>query len=135
MPAFTVNLPDQGPIGERDRQIIHDKIEAIKELYLSRGRGDIKVHLVGYSRGAQAAYSAAIDRLDIDRLIRIGHPTLPEELDNRVQALVYEIDARWDVLVDERSLLPSHQHVELNCGHLGLLSSDSMHQAVIRECR
>lgn len=56
-PIFTVNLAD-GELTEKDCGVVNAKIKEIQALY---GR-EVKVDLVGYSRGAELAFYLALPK-------------------------------------------------------------------------
>lgn len=154
-PLYTVNLHN-GNLTEKDRPLIEAKIEEIKKQYKAYGKEDIEIDIIGHSRGATVAGLTALDgsswrinekgrvifdpdkiawRSDIGNIIRIGSPTLEEELsllDPYMRSKIFEIDGKDDCDVEERSLLDQDHRVEIPCGHLTLLFASEVHAAVLQ---
>lgn len=139
-PFFTVNL-SSGELTQKDIEIVEQKLAEIKKLC-----GCEKVHLLGYSRGAELAHYIAQEpgsftmnngycrqlkksshwRTDIECIIRIGSMTNQKEwetLSKEMQAHVWEVRGLDDIHMPERSLA-GKQAVEIaGIGHLGLMTS------------
>ncbi|MCB1107209.1 MAG: hypothetical protein KDK76_03845 [Chlamydiia bacterium] len=138
-PLFTVNLAE-GELTEADCDTIDQKIEEIKRICRCE-----KVHLLGYSRGAEIAPYAALERgtyhinngfcyqskhwtnwrEDIGLIIRIGSMTTQEEwkhFSREMQETIWEIRGLDDIHMPEPSLAIHHIEVS-ETGHLGLVSS------------
>lgn len=139
-PVFTINLAD-GELTEDDYVVVNGKIEEIQKLY---GR-EVKVDLVGYSRGAELAFYMALPkekwsmdglgrclmfpasewRSVIGKVIRIGSMTLPEEwnkITSEMKQNVYEIRSRDDLHMPEKSYANHCYEIE-GVGHVGMVSS------------
>lgn len=139
-PVFTVNLAE-GELTEDDYDVVNGKIEEIQKLY---GR-EVKIDLVGYSRGAELAFYMALLkekwsmdgqgkcfmfpasrwRKEVGKVIRIGSTTLPEEWDKITPAMkenVYEIRSRDDLHMPGESFA-THQYEVEGVGHVGMVSS------------
>lgn len=130
-------------VNEVAQQAIWNRMAEIEKLY-PEGK-PVQWTLIGHSWGGWAAAVAGLEglgvgprgprfdevaRLDlrpnVSRLIMIGHPLTAEvSLDKISEELLqrlYEVDADWDVLVDQRSVHPDQYHRGLvACGHLGLI--------------
>lgn len=144
-PVFTVNLHN-GPVTEKDQWIVDEKVNSIKQQYYHLGRKDVRIHLVGHSRGALLAFLYSLDqdnnkknviqnwREDIGRIIRMGHPTTIEEKQILATPLLnslFDIVATRDKIVTRESSLSDEQKFIINCGHLELLYSKQAHQIVL----
>lgn len=139
-PVFTVNLAD-GELTEKDCDVVNAKIKKIQALY---GR-EVKIDLVGYSRGAELAFYMALPkekwsigdqgscslfpvsewRQEIGRVIRIGSMTLPKEWAKMTQEMkgnIHEIRSRDDLHMPGRSEA-IHQYEIEGVGHVGMVSS------------
>lgn len=148
-PVYTVNLPN-GNISINDYEIIHKKILLIKSQYKHHGQDNIKIDLIGHSRGGILAHRMAWTTLNVDgeiywnrsddigKIIKIGSVLSQEEInhitrvDPNFSHRLYEITGQYDALLKDVSLcLPNHQ-VIVSRGHLGLLYSDYVHQLIMR---
>lgn len=139
-PLFSVNLAD-GELTEEDFDVVDQKIEEIKALY---GR-DVKINIVGYSRGAELALYMALPkdkwwiqeggkcylspvtrwRDEIGKVIRIGSMTLLSEwkmLSDEMKASIYEIRGKDDIHMPQPSCALNQYEVD-GVGHVGLVSS------------
>jgi hypothetical protein len=150
-PVYTVNLPS-GKLTIKDQQIINKKIEEIKAQYLVHGKHDIKIDIVGHSRGGQLAHLISfanwhIDdqgnyfedgrciRPDIGKVIRLGNILNSEHVSDiyarKMGDRFYEIVGRYDVLTREKSLLEAAHQLELDCSHVQLLYSHAVHRQIL----
>ncbi|MCB1115209.1 MAG: hypothetical protein KDK71_01970 [Chlamydiia bacterium] len=139
-PVFTVNLTD-GELNEGDFDIVEAKIQEIQKLY---GR-EVKIDLVGYSRGAEFALYMALPkenwwieeggkcylfpstswRNEVGKVIRIGSMTLQKEwnqLSSDMYDSIYEIKGRDDLHMPEPSYAKNRIDID-GVGHVGLVSS------------
>lgn len=147
-PVYTVNLPN-GSITQKDFEIVQKKIEQIKSQYKQFNVNDIKINLVGHSRGGAVANLIAWTTCrenklfwnrsnDIGKIIKIGSVLDQEEVNehnNRYSDFnerVYEITSKFDVLETDQSLCPLNHTEIVNSGHLGLLSSTKTHERIIQ---
>jgi hypothetical protein len=143
-PVYTLNLPS-GPVTERDFALVEKKIKAIKAQY----KKDIKIHLIGHSRGGFVAFRMAwtkaqenkrlwIRSKDIGKVIRIGSVSdkkelhAIEEIDPDYRKRLYEITGGADAIATASSLLPAERNKTFGTGHLGLLYSSKIHRQIIR---
>lgn len=151
-PVFTVNLPS-GQITDADYAIVERKIEEITRKYL--GAKNVRINLVGHSRGGYVASFSAFSyqdrdgarhyghnpKVNIHKVISIGN-VLSENQIHDIQSTIsernfpsirslFEITGEFDVLVREKSHLPVQQHAEFSTGHLGLLYSVDVHHRVL----
>ncbi len=139
-PMFSINLAD-GELTEADFKVVNDKINEIQALY---GR-EVKIDLIGYSRGAELAFYMALDkkywsieeggrcllkntlewRKEIGKIIRIGSMTLEKEwskITHAMQESIYEIRGKDDIHMPGPSYA-KNQYVVDGVGHVGLVSS------------
>jgi hypothetical protein len=149
---YTVNLPS-GSLSEQDIAIVNDKIAEIKAQYKLHKRDDIKVHLVGHSRGARIAYYMAAEesgwhfnkveavltgekivlRRDIGKIIKLGYPTSEWDIGHfGAITQAYDVVGMEDVIVTHRSKLPAKHYLEVECGHVGLLYHPAVHEQIIK---
>ncbi len=153
-PLYTVNLAS-GAYSRDDKTVINDKIEQIKKQYTQLGRNDVKINLIGHSRGAVMAFYMSLPtntwnidatgnfvmiskpknwRDDIGLTIRLAHPTTEYEkklILPPMQNSLYDITAKEDTLITTQSALsPSHQF-NYDCGHLSLLYLPAVHQQLL----
>lgn len=148
-PLFTVNLP-AGEMTHVDDEIIHRQIDKIKELYKKYNINNVKIDIVGHSRGSDLSQRIAwtvIDKdgkrnwkrsEDIGKIVKIGGVLKKEEiveiekLEPDFATRVLEISGKYDILEpDPSSLKPNHWAI-INCGHVELLFSREMHQRVFQ---
>lgn len=138
-PLFTVNLSD-GELCEEDRDIIDAKIAEIQRVCECE-----KVDLLGYSRGAEMALYAALEkesyriyngycyqarkwktwRPEVGKIIRIGSMTTKEEwkhLSHPMQESLWEIRGLDDIHMPEPSFAKHAIEID-GVGHVGLVSS------------
>lgn len=144
-PLFSVELPDRGRFSEGDHSKLWGRIEAIYALYPEGQREQLRLDLVGYSRGAEVVSQAVFEEVFIDfgkelrlrsgigRVVLVGSPLssrLPN--DTRLPESLLEVDGEWDILVKGRSVLLGKQRYNVpRCGHCGLfLSEESLGQIV-----
>lgn len=123
------------------QQAVWNRMEEIEKLYPR----EVSWTLVGHSWGAWAAAVAGIEGIPVDeegprfaaatslslrsnvgRLVLMGHPLTaevdPDKMSKELLNGLYEIDAAWDLLVDQRSNHPEAGHkFEFSCGHIGLI--------------
>lgn len=148
-PVYTVNLPS-GKVTHKDFEIIERKLEQIKFQYQQKGISNIKVDIVGHSRGSSLAHLIAwtADKGDrnrylyksetIGKVIKIGSSlefdeiTQIQRIDPQFNNRVYEIVGQHDILVTNPSLFPPDRQKTIQVGHLELLFSSQMHQTVIQ---
>ncbi|NGX51246.1 MAG: hypothetical protein K1060chlam2_01111 [Chlamydiae bacterium] len=147
-PLFTLNL-HSGELSMEDSLLIDAKIQEIKALY----NREVKVDIIGYSRGAEMALYMGLQqgswhikkggyciqdrawdvmRPDIGRIFRIGSMTLPEEwekLPEEYRDKLFEARGSEDILMPEKSL--AYHQFELYEGHVGLPDSAHLHQWLI----
>lgn len=138
-PVYTVNLPN-GVITYRDYEIIQKKIDEIKNHYQQFGIDNIKINVIGHSRGGCLAHGIAWIALkngseEIGKIIKIGSGLNSSERehleDPAFNARVYEMMGKYDILETHQSLR-SESHVKtIDSGHLGLLYSSQTHQSII----
>lgn len=128
-PVYTVNLPS-GRITHKDFEIIQRKIEQIKEQY----KQDIKINIVGHSRGGNIARHLALTKTNIGKVITLGAAFTQDEinaLDPQFRHRIFDITGSHDILVTNPSLLPLQNQATILTGHLGLLYSSKVHKHVI----
>lgn len=155
-PVFTVNLPN-GALCDKDFEITHKKINEIKELYNKLGMEDIKIDLIGHSRGGIVSTCLStgmyVESLSpnnhkegrdwgslkdtIGKVITIGNATHENGMNFfkkfNPEYLVrrYEIIGKYDILTTNPSLLDQGHQITVETGHLGLLYSPETHKQVI----
>jgi hypothetical protein len=149
-PVYSLHLDYGFPL-QADLERIREKMEVIREQYSQHGQ-ELKVCLIGHSRGAELAFlsgisdcfidesgleiydqTSSIDQT-IDKIIclrtnmsPIRRTLAPEEYFDRV----YEIYGVKDTLVTISSnAVPDHQ-LAVNTGHFGMLYSDQVHNQII----
>jgi len=150
-PVYTVNLPG-GCVTEADDNIIKNKIEHIQSQYAKLNRPDVKINLIGHSRGGymahRCAYKITIEgkvyfrhsaelKKEIGKVISIG--TVVDEYDiNNCQRSdpdfnkrYFEITGDNDILARESSLLSDTQKKAIPVGHLELIYNQDTHQQII----
>jgi pimeloyl-ACP methyl ester carboxylesterase len=127
------------------REAIWQQMQDVERLYPE----PVQWTLIGHSWGGWAAAAAALQGLEVDekgprfseairldlkpnvgKLILMGHPLTaevsPDKMSSDLLNSLYEIDADWDVLVDQRSAHPDQAHrASIACGHLGLVQLSS----------
>lgn len=152
---YTLNL-HSGPYTVADRTLINNKINQIKLDYSARGRDDVKVNLIGHSRGAVMAFYMSLPadtwrinqagqfvmqhavttwRDDIGMIIRLGHPTTVYEKNLLAPGMikqVYDLVAKHDQFIPYGSALPVSQQYTWDCRHLSLLYLPSVHQQIFK---
>lgn len=141
-PVYTINLTGN----DSDYDLINLKILQILSIYRHYNIKDIKIDLVGHSRGGFFAHQMAWFTLSADgqacsknigKVIKIGDVLEQEHInqivrqDPNFRQRIYEIIGTHDILVTDPSLLPSNQQKQIQIGHLGLLYSSKTHQSVI----
>jgi len=141
-PIYTVNLPN-GSITDKDYEIIHEKFLEIEAQYEKHSKNDVKIDLIGHSRGGALAQRIAPwiylknHYQKIDKIINIGNVLNQKDINDHKEfdadfaSYTYEITGEYDVLVRESSLLSSDHQRKIPSGHLGLLYSDQVHQQII----
>lgn len=148
-PVYTVRLPN-GDVTDKDFEILNKKTEQIKAQYKKFNVNNIKINLVGHSRGGFLAGRMAWTALkgdgkrhwarseDIGKVVTIGSVLDQEEI-NAIQGQdanfgnrICEITGKYDVLITDQSLLPVNCKEVIDSGHLGLLYSDRTHRRVIQ---
>lgn len=122
--VFTLDL-NSGAITDEDFERINAKIDQIKDLYGQRGIKDVKIDLVGHSRGANLSNQMYYRRPgDIGRVVLMGYytPDVPE------QGAIFLINGTRERLiragvqaVDRIAQDNPARACMLNTGHLGLL--------------
>ena len=153
--VYTLNLPHH-LLTNRDFELINAKIETIKSQYAHQGRTDVKINLVGHSRGAKIAYYLGIDpkawkikkgkliltgqpvalREDIGTIIKLGYPTSEWEVQHfGILKNVYDITGNRDMIVKHPSALPQDHQMIVNAGHLGVLYDDQVQEQIIKWLR
>lgn len=148
-PVFTANTL-HGDISDADYDIIQRKIDEIKAQYHQHNIRNVKINVVGHSRGGCIAHQMAWTTLmedgkrywtrseDIGKVIKIGSILAQEEIvsiekcDPNFRERVYEITGKYDILSNAQSSLPANRKVTVPSGHLGLLSSPETPQHVIQ---
>lgn len=158
-PVFSLDLQDPYPITKRDVDAVKKRIEEIKELYQKSGYvGDLKIDIVGYSRGAMIGKFFVVDdqhwgvsendsgmwtneniRVEwasnlIGRCIQLGKPVndwWKSELAEAILDKLYDLDGEEDLVVKERSTLKEDHRFEVSSGHLGLLQNADAHKKII----
>lgn len=152
-PVYTVSLPN-GSITLKDYEIIQSKIDEIKAQYkqynVNNIEHDIKINIIGHSRGGYLAHRMAWTTLradgkqywgssnDIGKVIKIGSVLDQEEIshiqnqDPDFRDRVYEITGQYDILETDKSLCEDSHMDTVNSGHLGLLYSSQTHQRIIQ---
>jgi hypothetical protein len=121
---FTIKLPS-GRITDRDRDLVREKIQEIKNAYESKGAALSKIDLIGHSRGGYIAWEFQTDGIEI-RTVLIGfHPHWGFD------DSLYEINGVYDCFLRREEIEnavscsqgdPEHR-VVIDTGHLGLLYS------------
>ncbi len=148
-PIYTVNLPS-GPITDKDYKAIKEKVDEIKSQYKRYNIHNIKINVIGHSRGGFLAAQIASTVLgkgkkcsevgseNFGKVIKIGS-VLNQSAISSIQEedldfcdRVYEITGKYDALVTGQSLLPASHTKMVNSGHLGLLYSAKTHHHVIQ---
>lgn len=172
-PIFHVAI-NVGKFNKKDKEIIKNKVKEIQRLYKSHGRKNVKVDLIGHSRGSTLALMGGFEeseweipetqeqmeelekrnwwymedeqgriycrenpvlRKDIGKIIMLGNPLTQEQFENAATKRndLYEIYGKWDVIVTNKpqaEVDPEHL-LEADCGHLGLLTADKVHDKII----
>lgn len=147
-PVYTVNVPNR-EITEVDYEIVQKKIDEIKEQYKNHN-SDIKINLIGHSRGAYLAHQFSWWNKyydgkffwnrseDIGKVIKIGQVLKQKEIDTiqkwypDFKDRVYEITGKYDFLYSPQSFLQDTHKKEIDMGHLGLIYSPDTHQQIIK---
>lgn len=137
-PVYTVNFP-HGAITDIDHSIINEAVERIKEQYAQHGVHDVKIHLVGHSRGGMLAHMTGLSHLkqSLGKIIKIGFVINQKELEQmheespHLKNHLYEITGQHDIIISDPSLLPSQQKIEISVGHLRLVYSKDVHHQII----
>ena len=147
-PIYTVNLPS-GKITQKDIEIIEKKIEQIKMQYKQHNIDDIKIDLVGHSRGSTLAqmrtwwmYEDKGNEYtlrwklhnDIRKIITLGtvveYHDYVKSGDSNCNDRIHEITGQYDILAkDARSAFKKKKII--NAGHLGLLYSQKTHSQIV----
>jgi len=136
-PVYTVNLPN-GDITHVDDGIIERKIEQIKQQFLDCGVQNIKIDLIGHSRGGEVAYRTACKHPeDIGKVIMMGYVLKLSEFkkiekaDPDLLSQIYEISATHDIFEPGPTLLRQENQRVVESGHVGLLFSTETHDCII----
>lgn len=156
-PIYTVYLGG-GDFQKSELHKVDEKIEEIKKQYLQMNKKNVKVDLIGYSRGACIAFCSGLNKKnfalsetgpivwginnkdalnsDIGKVILIGGNVtsrfgLSIDLKSLYASSIFEIRGSRDFLDPFTSQLPPQQQCTFNSGHLDLLFSDSVHKKVI----
>lgn len=134
-PIFTVSLYDD-EITEADHEIIAQKIGEIRALYTTHGVLDVKVDIIGHSRGGSLAFKTLQKHQEvIDAVVRIGWISTQSELDSlshQQKVKLYEITAKKDLILPDPSIHPFHTHrFESSYGHLGAIYDINAHQRIV----
>ncbi|PIS01339.1 MAG: hypothetical protein COT84_02825 [Chlamydiae bacterium CG10_big_fil_rev_8_21_14_0_10_35_9] len=148
-PVYTLNLPNHS-FSSADKTLVEEKITEILKQYRKWNNQNVKIDVIGHSRGATVAtcvglkedtwlfkegcpsfYLSEVEkRAEIGKVIKIGYPTTQWYIDNvQITNHLYEIYGTRDVLAPKSSNLS--QKFEVNTGHLGLLYSSSVHNKAI----
>lgn len=114
-PLFTVRL-NNGDISDGDYQRIEKKIDEIQTLY---GNREIKIDLIGHSRGALIAQQI-FDSNTIRKAILLGYDHEPQN--NHIHV----INGTRDYLLKN----PPESSVWIKAGHLGILYSSETYQYI-----
>lgn len=124
-PVFTVNLPSL-EITEADYEIINNKVYEIMDLYARQNEFDVKITVIGHSRGALLADDYYEKSLIINKAIIMGNPGMASSYDHKSYGRFF-ISGRKDILCkvsdDTRGTL-------VDAGHLGLIAN----QEALEEC-
>lgn len=137
-PLYTMNLPHRTTPIEETNGLIETKITEIRAQYQSHGNHDIKIHLVGHSRGGERVCNYAwtesgnillFGKKDhIGKVISIGR-TAPKTVLEKIKAhdpdyhhRFLEITGHYDILHSDTSFLPNQARNWT--GHLGLIYSE-----------
>jgi pimeloyl-ACP methyl ester carboxylesterase len=137
---FTVQL-NHGQVTDEDHRIIHAKIAEIIALYRQHGVENIKIDLIGHSRGARLAFLQSANP-QIERVVLIGHYANHSQQSDAfaVQDRCLQINGESDCLISEESLEqararaledPLHSQI-INTGHLGLVYHPAVQASVVR---
>lgn len=150
-PVYTVNLPN-GNFTDKDFEITFKKIEEIKRHYSHWGVKNIKIDLVGHSRGGAIATLLSTERYvksskessnwgryqnDFGKVIHIGNVfdnsdiSYLKKYQPELLKRHFEIVGKYDVLEDEPSQLDDAHKLTVDTGHLGLLYSKTAHDQLI----
>jgi hypothetical protein len=141
---FTVTLPN-GPVTQKDYEIIYKKILEIKHLYNFYGVAIKELHLIGHSRGAFIADSLlhsdflqdllpdalkeTLQEITLGKVVKLGYARQKIDVDPKNNE--FEITGVNDKIFPEKSLLPPTQCRDISCGHLGLIYAKRCHQLII----
>lgn len=144
-PVFTINLPSH-QITVRDKIIIEDKLDEIKDLYKSKNYPYRKVTLIGHSRGACLAFERLFYRKSdknsyefsylekndsINKVILMGKSsedfTELNLLEAKKHNACFFINGRYDPSLSSPE---GSEGLLVNSGHLGLL----LHPEVLEYC-
>ncbi len=147
--VYTINLP-AGKITKKDHDLVNQKIAEIQLQFLNP---DLKIDLIGHSRGALMAFEAAwIKRNEknelfwnrsttIGKTIFLGTPLSTEWTDlitrdhgDQLESYldtVHEVTGSRDVLMRDQPLPEIKNQLRLSIGHAELLYSDAVHAQII----
>jgi hypothetical protein len=124
-PIFTVNL-NSGDLCTGDDKIIANKMKSIKKLYKAQNVSDIKINVIGHSRGAQIAVAKSEQ---FDKVILLGknpaYRYLISGWDDNKTIVVINGDSDAFITFD-----PQFGGIFVKAGHLGVLS----HPEVLEQC-
>jgi predicted esterase len=135
---FTVQLP-HGPRTEKDTHIINAKLKEIRDLYEAHGVPNVKIDLVGHSRGADLAFQHSVYQ-EIGKVVLIGAYCQHENETAAVQQRCLQINGANDCLTDttrldratQKALTDPHHSQIIDTGHLKLIYHSQTHQSLIR---
>lgn len=148
-PVYTVNLPHD-EINGKHLQIVSEKIDHIKSQYHMHQVTDVKIVIIGHSRGGKVAMKLAWnsdefkDRRyaqyakDIAYVIKLGsvlhelERALYSQNDPSFHNSHFELMGRYDLIERKLSLCPETHQAVIDAGHLSLLYSEQSQEQIIR---
>lgn len=155
IPAFTINLPSR-KFTSKDKDILEKKWTEIEKVYLEAGRGDVKIHVAGHSRGSTLAMMMGFQnqawkvgsegeliveghdnhRPNIGSIAMLGgYLDTPDKNEWASQAgikpRIHEILGTHDIFLDvDTNFVPERRSL-FECGHLNLLLNEEVHKKLI----